>query len=495
MNRRNEMNKTFDPSAVDFKAVVKGIDWSREVTPVDLVKAVNKAEGLKGLKKYETNEKSFMLLTREFEKVVGSLVETRIHGKDRFYSLKSNVTADQLIGFVETGELKEFKKEVKKENSKFYFAGVPEAEAMYEEEVKKEKTTFPDNEALAKTAIILSMMLFKKVRKTCEFARIREEFGWKRQRRFDKKLFTPLQEVNRVTSELLGIGKILSISTMNFQIYGGVEDDVLEEKTNEVLSLMDDEVLKRNVIDKVKEIKEASKPEPKPEPVKVEEPKVEVKKPEPKVEPKPVKVEEGRPRIMRVNPELGKSEYKEAGTPTTPIFEGSKARWFKHLIGNALRGAERGTWYSFADISVSIKKQRFVDLSASEIKTLCGEIKSQFSGIFRTEYGGIIIGSEVLVGELQKSYPAEKITELIFVRLKMSLEELKESYPELKSEIASKISDMDNIFQIEMNRSEEVEKAFAKLVFRLRSGEVILESPSNWVVKRTKMLIEKLQNF
>jgi hypothetical protein len=74
----------------------------------------------------------------------------------------------------------------------------------------------------------------------------------------------------------------------------------------------------------------------------------------------------------------------------------------------------------------------------------------------------------------------------------MDIDELQETYPELNVKIASEISERDNVYEIEMNRAEKTEKAFAKLVYRMRQGEVILESPANWTVKRTKILIDKL---
>jgi hypothetical protein len=175
------------------------------------------------------------------------------------------------------------------------------------------------------------------------------------------------------------------------------------------------------------------------------------------------------------------------------IYEGSKTRWYKSLIGGTLKGAERGVWYNFNDISQIIKKTRFVEIGTREIKDLCGEISKQWKGIFReVDFGGITVGSETLVKQFIEAYPAEKITETIFLRLHMDIDELQETYPELNVKIASEISERDNVYEIEMNRAEKTEKAFAKLVYRMRQGEVILESPSNWTVKRTKILIDKL---
>jgi hypothetical protein len=272
---------------------------------------------------------------------------------------------------------------------------------------------------------------------------------------------------------------------------------------------MEDEDLKKKVQEFIAEpeVEEAKvEEEPKPE-VKVEmakpEPKketVEDKKPEPKTDdrPKPKRFETKptlteRPRIFKASPEVGKSEFRETGSAPSMIYEGSKTRWYKSLIGGTLKGAERGVWYNFNDISQIIKKTRFVEIGTREIKDLCGEISKQWKGIFReVDFGGITVGSETLVKQFIEAYPAEKITETIFLRLHMDIDELQETYPELNVKIASEISERDNVYEIEMNRAEKTEKAFAKLVYRMRQGEVILESPSNWTVKRTKILIDKL---
>jgi hypothetical protein len=183
---------------------------------------------------------------------------------------------------------------------------------------------------------------------------------------------------------------------------------------------------------------------------------------------------------------------KEVTTPGTTYYESSKNRWTKALIGEVLKGAGRGTYFGFNDISQIIKKTRYQEIQVRDIKDMVNEINRQYRGIFREQdFGGIVIGSEVLVKMFAESYQAEKITETIFVRLKQSLTDLKEDYPDLQIEIASEIGENDNIYKIEMNRGERTERAFAKLVYCMRRGEVILESPSNWTIKRAKILIDK----
>jgi hypothetical protein len=370
-------------------------------------------------------------------------------------------------------------------------------------EGRGKKRSFPDNEALAKTILIMGMLVKNDGKfEVAEYNKARDEFGWKRQRSVEGKVCTNFQEANKVTS-WLDLGELFEIKTNQVVLVDPKKNlGILEGKITEIATLIDDEELREKALKMIKpetekaEVKEEPKPESKSEFInKTDEKKTSVDdkpKPMPKrFETKTTPTE--RPRIFKASPEVGKSEFRETGSAPSMIYEGSKTRWYKSLIGGTLKGAERGVWYNFNDISQIIKKTRFVEIGTREIKDLCGEISKQWKGIFReVDFGGITVGSETLVKQFIEAYPAEKITETIFLRLHMDIDELQETYPELNVKIASEISERDNVYEIEMNRAEKTEKAFAKLVYRMRQGEIILESPSNWTVKRTKILIDKL---
>lgn len=517
MDKRKEMK--FEPEKqIDFVKLIETLDWEHEISPVILVKTVNKVAGLTGRWKYETNEVSYGALIKSFEKRVTQFVDTRFHGKDRFYTIKKGVKKEQIVYFVKTGKLLEIKEELEKKDSKFYITEVPEAELIdkiNEKEKSKiggkgKKRSFPDNEALAKTIIIMGLCKNGKGEfKSAEYNKAVGELGWKRQRSVEGKLSTHFQEANKVTS-WLDLGELFEIKTHNVVLKDSKKNlSILEGKITDIAALMDNEELKGKALEMIKpkeevkvekskeeeksieKIDEKAEPKPKTEKSVI---KTDDDRPKPKrFEPKPTSTEI-RPRIFKASPEVGKSEFREeTGSALSTLYEGSKVRWYKSLIGGTLKGAERGVWYNFNDISQIIKKTRFVEIGAREIKDLCGEISKQWKGIFReVDFGGITVGSETLVKQFIEAYPAEKITETIFLRLHMDIDELQETYPELNVKIASEISEKDNVYEIEMNRAEKTEKAFAKLVYRMRQGEIILESPSNWTVKRTKILIDKL---
>ena len=407
---------------------------------------------------------------------------------------------EQIVHFAKTGKLLEIKEELKKENPKYFIPTPAEMDELREKEKAKtggrgRKRSFPDNEALAKTIIIMGLCKNGKGEfKSAEYNKAVRELGWKRQRSVEGKLSTHFQEANKVTF-WLDLGELFEIKTNQVCLVDPEKNlSILDGKITDIAALMDDEELKGKALEMIK---------PKEE-VKVEKPTEEEKsviktdddRPKPKrFETKPTSTEI-RPRIFKASPEVGKSEFRETGSALSMIYEGSRTRWYKNLIAATLKGADRGVWFSFSDISQSIKKTRFTEISAREIKDLCVEIGKQWKGIFREiDFGGITIGSTIMINELMEAYPAEKITETIFIRLKMSLDEIQETYPELNVKLASEIKEDDNVYEIEMNRAEKTEKAFARLLFGMRQGEIVLESPTNWTVKRAKILIDRLQNF
>ena len=310
MDKRKEMKEAFNPEKINFVAVIDSLNWCREVTPVDLVKAVNNVEGLRGRKRYETNEKSFGLLIKCFEKRVGDLVTTRINGKDRFYTLKPEYKPEQLVGYARTGKIPEIKEELKKKDPKFYIPEVPESMMGAEGEVKAKRSTkkriFPDCEAMAKSAILLSLL--KKGEGKVEsriFNEIRDKFGWKYQRSVDSKPYTAYLEVNRFCADYLDLGKdpICMDKKDNHYKYTG-DITILEDKIKGTLLLMEDEDLKKRVQEFIAE------PEAKKEEAKVEE------------EPKPeVKVEEAKPEPKKETVEDKKPEPKTETMPRPKRFE------------------------------------------------------------------------------------------------------------------------------------------------------------------------------
>jgi hypothetical protein len=257
-----------------------------------------------------------------------------------------------------------------------------------------------------------------------------------------------------------------------------------EEDLAKILDLMkqfEDAPVAEETKEETVEPKETEAPEEKEqEQVAVQVPKDEVEKP----------AKRNTSEIVYSSPERG---ARKVVSSNAPMFEGNKIKWTKSLIGMALIGCERGTYIEYHSLAGYIKKNRFVDIPMTELRQSLSGISNQFPGIFRNMDGiGFTIGSTALVQSVVETYDQAQIEEQIYMRLKMPLASLEKNYPDLKIEIASEISESDNVYRITANRTEHAERAMVKLVYCMRDGEVILESPNNWTIRRIKVLIDKL---
>jgi hypothetical protein len=470
----------FNPEEqVDFVKLVETLDWTKEIDPVYLVKTVNKVAGLKGTKQYKTNEVSFGLLLKSFEKRVIDFVNVRFCGKDRFYTLKDKVSREEVIHFVKTGKKLEIDTTAipkKKEDFSKYYAPIPEEKTAA---VVKKKRTFPDDEALLKTVYLLWTL--KKHSGSVEakvIMEIKHTEGWKNQRACAGKQYTVYQEANAVCTQFLDMKdpiEVVNKKTVKFN--GSLEE--LDSKINDVISLIEDKGIKEKATSIVE-----PKPVPKPEIVK------------PVMDKEPTKEAPTKPtgRVIISSPVVGKNQYEKISEPTV-VFENTRTRWNKALVSEELKKLKRGTQISFLDLQAKIKRHRFVEIGTAEVRNILTEVlEKQYRGMGKMdkEKESIMVGSEAMVEEFARKYDASKITETIFLRIHMSLEEMLKRFPELKPKLASEISENDNIYSIEASRSVEAEKALTKLFWCLRDGEKILESPNNWTVKRIETLQEKI---
>ena len=485
MDKRKEI--TFNPEEqIDFTKLVETLDWTKEINPVMLVKTVNSVAGLKGAKQYKTNEVSFGLLLKSFEKRVRDFVDIRFAGKDRFYTKKPDVTVEEIVYYAKTGKKMEPKPEVpkKKDYEKYYIPEEVQPEETGTSIKVKKKKSFPDDEALLKTYYLLGAL--KEHSGKCEaklIMDIKKKNGWKNQRACGGTQYTIYQEANAVCTQFLDMKDPIEVILKKTVTFKG-DLGILDSKISDVFSLIENPDLKK----KVEAEKPKEEPKPKPEEPKEKEPRIVLGKSQLDL-PKP------KGRVIVTSPVVGKNTYTKIDTPTS-YYENTKTRWSKALLAEEIYRAgqtKRGTYFSYIDIQNGIKRHRFTELGIAELKQLITEIgEKQFRGIWKIEREGIIIGSEVMLGDLYFKYEASKITETIFIRLHMTLSEIQSRFPDLQVKVASEISEADNIYSIEANRSEACERALAKLFWCMRDGEKILESPNNWTIKRIETVQEKL---
>ena len=469
MDKRKEAK--FDPERqIDFVKLIGALDWTNEINPVSLVKAVNKVANLKGIKKYETNEKSFGSLIKSFEMRVSRFVSTRFQGKDRFYRLKEGCTVEQMLAFAKTGEVIKPKEIIGEK--KYYIPEVKPEEVA----IKRERRVFPDNEALMKTIIILKYL--KKGNGESVGSEVRSfvesNAGWKRQRSVCGKLMSAYQEATKILTEYLDLPEKTLVVNHNKTKFNG-DLSKIDGYIDSLISLIDGEEEMSKILAWMTLIdgKESKKEE--------EEENVVV-----------IPTRKKTTEVVYTSPDTNAPKQSVA-LPTVEPFEGIKSKWNKSLIAEVIRREGRGTRIEYIPLSGIIKKNRFVDIQVTDLKSLIREIQSQFPNIF---YGidsqGFSISSEKMLTEFWLAYDQKKITEQVFMRLKMSLKDLTENYPDLKFEVASEINEEDNIYSIIVDRTSKAERALTKLVWGMRKGETILESPNNWTFRRVNLIMSKL---
>jgi hypothetical protein len=65
-------------------------------------------------------------------------------------------------------------------------------------------------------------------------------------------------------------------------------------------------------------------------------------------------------------------------------------------------------------------------------------------------------------------------------------------YPDLDIQIASPISEEDNVYRVVVSKHIDSERALAKLIWCLRPGETVFEPKSNWTLRRINTIIDKM---
>jgi len=454
--------------SIDYSKLIAELDWTGEISPVMLVKAANSVSGCKKL--FRINETSFYNLVKEFESIIGKYVTIRFIGKDRFYKLRSEYSKEQIVRLLLDGkETYDGEKEKESENIK------KESKIPVEiKTIKRKKASAMDDESIAKLIIYLVMAEKAKGEvKISQATKLIISLGFKRQRSISGLLKTPFQEICTVIREL----DLPSFVKTNKSLAKFDSVEKIPSIINDLYPLIEDEEIRgivKNYMNSALSRKD-----------KIEEPKE----------------NEKNKIIIASSPASGTFKEVEATSHKTGDsipFESVKNRWYKGLIAEALLrnpASTRGMAFSFMDISQTIKRERFVELHPNEVKNLMFEIRSQteFKGLFREiNPRGFTLGSDSLIKDLYEFYNPSKISEKVFIRLKMSLEQVQKFYGGLQVELASEISEFDNIYCITANRSESSERSLAKLIFCMRPGEALLVSDTNTSIKRAKFLIEKL---
>lgn len=360
MNKRNEKSKLTKPELID---VVKIIDWTEDVSPVELCQAINRAGNYKAQHKYHAGEKKFYDLVNGYDaKLLSSgVVLIKKQGKDKFYSLKPGVSKNTLLELL-GGEpvVEEKKPEVT----------MPTTEAVeipvVAEEPKKKRVAreLGDNESTLKAILVLKAISLseKGIVLTETMTKLRKDIGWNRQRYINKKYMTIYQEAEEVIKSYFGVSIVVGKRSLSFSGDTKEIPKYISELTGLITSMSDHE---KQIMEKINNLI----PVPVPAPEKEEEKKVE---------------EESKPIIVKkVVTEKKKDPMPSPKpdrpvkflNPSTPIRPDEKStdRWKKGLIAEWLEEYLKDQMLRREPISYNviiqeIQKYRKVYISFNQLK-------------------------------------------------------------------------------------------------------------------------------
>jgi len=252
------------------------LDWYKgEVTPVQIRKALRK----KGP------------VIRSFEKKFGDLIDIRVQGKDRFYSVDEKKVEELMSRITETAT---------------------------EKIEKKTKNSFPDEEAIMKTIVLLATTPTT----TSHINEISTLLGWKKQRSLGKK-YTFYQEVKGVLDSF-NLNYRLMVTKKDVQIE--LENN-REDVINNLSSLLGEE--NKIIINSIS----------------LKEPKEDTKADEVKAE---VKVKEAAKEEKEA-----KKVYSPRETATyepKTSYESARTRWIKGILTEILSSSKKNTEIDVIDI-------------------------------------------------------------------------------------------------------------------------------------------------
>ena len=487
MNKRNEKSKLTKPELID---VVKIIDWTVDVSPVELCQAINRAGNYKAQHKYHAGEKKFYDLVNGYDaKLLSSgVVLIKKQGKDKFYSLKPGVSKNTLLELLGGEPVVE---EKKPEVTTMPTTGVVEIPVVAEEPKKKRiARELGDNESTLKAILVLKAISLseKGIVLTETMTKLRKDIGWNRQRYINKKYMTIYQEAEEVVKSYFGVSIVVGKRSLSFSGDTKEIPKYISELTGLITSMSDHE---KQIMEKINNLT----PVPVPAPEKEEEKKVEVKGESKPIIVKKVVTEKKKDPTPSPKPDRP-VKFLNPSTPIRPD-EKSTDRWKKGLIAEWLEEYLKDQMLRREPISYNvivqeIQKYRKVYISFNQLKMYISEINRDYN-VFSYRMGGDCMK---IVGTLERfyeDYSLTKMTESIYVRLHLDLTDFRKMFPDLNGKIISPITARDNIFQIKMNRTEQNELDVVRLLSGLRVGEIVLGGEDSWWIKRVTHLCPSLR--
>ncbi len=185
-------------------------------------------------------------------------------------------------------------------------------------------------------------------------------------------------------------------------------------------------------------------------------------------------------------------KIKEIQKPKTITIERKEtvnSRWTKWLLLEALRD-RRGTTTSIESLVLWVKTNRYTEIEKDKAVKLFREMKSDSGdNIIEFSPGDRVSYSNEFVKVLFNHYDPKKIVETVYIKVRMTPEEMRNTFPDLVFSIDEALDAGKYIYKITLDRSYRTELYLKKLLRIVRISGTIY-NPESYMISRVSKIIE-----
>lgn len=169
--------------------------------------------------------------------------------------------------------------------------------------------------------------------------------------------------------------------------------------------------------------------------------------------------------------------------------ETENSRWTKWLLLEALRD-RRGTTTSIESLVHWVKTNRYTEIEKDKAVKLFREMKSDSGDdIIEFSPGDRVSYSNESVKVLFNHYDPKKIVETVYIKVRMTPEEMRNTFPDLIFNIDEALDAGKYIYKITLDRSYRTELYLKKLLRIVRISGTIY-NPESYMISRVSKIIE-----
>lgn len=168
--------------------------------------------------------------------------------------------------------------------------------------------------------------------------------------------------------------------------------------------------------------------------------------------------------------------------------ETDNTRWTKWLLLEALRD-RRGATTSVESLVRWIKTDRYAEIDKNEAVRLFREMKSDSGDIIEFSPGDRVSYSDKSIKVLFERYDPKKIVETVYIKVRMTPEEMRNTFPDLVFSIDEALDAGKYIYKIVLDRSYKME-IYLKKLLRIVQISGTIYNPESYIISRVSKIIE-----